>query len=539
MVTIILLKDDKILLQIVESQLKISASCKSHTKMRKNTEIHFILDDSIDYVNMGEKLGKFVLVYESADDAAPFELLDCFDQSIRNSGQVLIFSGNRLQLFRQNDAKLTQEADGPGVFVTELSEGPVKSELGFVSPLRRMLPVASGTMKLHQIRAIDEDEKTQVRLSLQTFRLNSDGTQVTLATLQPLRGYDKAFELMNSKVSELEWNRNQDITAIYSQLVPDYQPYNPKPDIAIAKDELAFQAANDIIKTYIAIARVNEPGILTDIDTEFLHDYRVSLRKVRSVISLFKGIYTDEKTQELKQAFSELMSPTGRLRDLDVYLLDREHYFELLPASLHDGLTIMFDIFAAERKQELNRLTKHLKSRAYESKIDSLARLFEEADSLPAGINADQPAWQYASMLIWKRYRKVCKIARSITPETEDSEVHSLRIQCKKLRYLMEFFSPMYPAKKIRRLIKALKVLQDNLGLFNDYSVQQVSLQDFLDTHTAKSRKQDIVVAKSVGALIAMLYQKQLEERARVISNFEKFDSPKIQQQFRELFKIG
>ena len=51
------------------------------------------------------------------------------------------------------------------------------------------------------------------------------------------------------------------------------------------------------------------------------------------------------------------------------------------------------------------------------------------------------------------------------------------------------------------------------------------------------SRKRDLIVAKSAGALIAMLYQKQIEERSRVISNFEIFDSQTIQQQFRELFK--
>lgn len=95
----------------------------------------------------------------------------------------------------------------------------------------------------------------------------------------------------------------------------------------------------------------------------------------------------------------------------------------------------------------------------------------------------------------------------------------------------------MYLAKKIKGLIKALKLLQDNLGLFNDYSVQQDSLQAFLLSHASKGRKQDLVVTKTVGALIAMLYQKQLQERARVISNFEIFDSPTIQQQFRELFK--
>lgn len=96
----------------------------------------------------------------------------------------------------------------------------------------------------------------------------------------------------------------------------------------------------------------------------------------------------------------------------------------------------------------------------------------------------------------------------------------------------------MFPARTIKGLIKSLKRLQDNLGLFNDYSVQQVSLQSFISSHTSKNRKQDLSIAKSVGALIAMLHQKQLEERAKVISNFIIFDSLTTQQQFQKLFKI-
>ncbi|NOR41728.1 MAG: CHAD domain-containing protein [Gammaproteobacteria bacterium] len=505
--------------------------------MNKHNNIHFILDGNMQNNSMGEKLGKFTLKYQSTEDTAPFELLDCFDQSIRKSGQVLIFSKNKLMLLQQDGAILSQTVDEASVFITDLKDGPVKTVLGFVPPLRRILPVGLGTLSHQLVKAVDDETKTHTRVHLQTFQAKNVDTQVTFATLQGLRGYQKAFDLMRQKVEQLGYKKEQDISSIYARLIAEYQPYNPKPVIVISKDEQAFQAANDIINAYIEVARLNEPGILADRDTEFLHDYRVSLRKVRSVLSLFKGIYSDEQTQTLKQAFADLMSPTGRLRDLDVYLLDRQHYFELLPESLHDGLTIMFDLFAVERNDQLKKISAHLKSPAYKNKINSLATLFSESDALQAGANTNHSAYLYASMLIWKRYRKVCKIARAITPTTDDSEVHDLRIHCKKLRYLMEFFSPMYPARKIKGLIKALKLLQDNLGLFNDYSVQQDSLQAFILNHASKGQKQDLIVAKSVGALIAMLYQKQLEERARVISNFEIFDSQTIQQQFRGLFK--
>ncbi len=506
--------------------------------MSKPENINFILDGSIPNNSMGEKLGNLTFEYHQTEDTTSFQLLDCFDQSIRASGQALIYADNMLMLLQADGTIISQPSPKAGGFLSEQNDGPVKKALSFVSPLRSILVVGQGKLTDIRVNAVDSEKKTHVRALLRTFQSNEMDSRMTLATLQALRGYDTAFNLMKQKIDQLGYKEEPDITSMYIRLISGYQPYNPKPVIAISKDELAFQAANDIIKTYIDVARLNEPGIIADEDSEFLHDYRVSLRKVRSVISLFKGIYSEEQTLTLKKTFSDLMSPTGRLRDLDVYLLDRKNYFDLLPDSLHDGLTIMFNLFETERNNHLKLISKHLKSSAYYKSISSLHALFSGSDDLQPGPNADHSAFIYARELIWKRYRKVCKIARAINPDTPDSEVHELRIHCKKLRYLMEFFSPMFPLKEIKSLIKALKRLQDNLGLFNDYSVQQESLQEFILTNASKGRKQDISVAKSVGALIAMLYQKQLEERAKVITNFQIFDSLSTQQQFKKLFNI-
>ena len=57
-----------------------------------------------------------------------------------------------------------------------------------------------------------------------------------------------------------------------------------------------------------------------------------------------------------------------------------------------------------------------------------------------------------------------------------DEDLHNLRIDCKKLRYLLEFFTSLFPKTQMKLLIKQLKQLQDNLGDFNDLSVQQARL---------------------------------------------------------------
>ncbi len=60
-----------------------------------------------------------------------------------------------------------------------------------------------------------------------------------------------------------------------------------------------------------------------------------------------------------------------------------------------------------------------------------------------------------------------------------DEAVHQVRIQCKKLRYLVEFFSELLPAEETEHIEKQLRRLQNTLGLFNDYSVQQRSLLSY------------------------------------------------------------
>ena len=65
----------------------------------------------------------------------------------------------------------------------------------------------------------------------------------------------------------------------------------------------------------------NLPGTLEDVDTEFLHDLRVAVRRTRSLQRQFKTVYP-ERLQHFRDEFKRIQQVTGDLRDLDVYLLD-------------------------------------------------------------------------------------------------------------------------------------------------------------------------------------------------------------------------
>ncbi|MEY8829276.1 CHAD domain-containing protein [Sedimentitalea sp. XS_ASV28] len=478
--------------------------------------------------------GKLTPIATGDETSHAFQLLDTFDDTLSSAGKLLCDTGDTLELLTPRDGLLRQPATRSGPFVTDLADGPVKAALGDVSPLRALLPVGEGDMQEAMLSLVDGEQKTLVRINLRLLT-TQQGESIAIVTLQGLRGYDKALAQVREQILA-SGGAPLGEGSIYATLFPGHAGYVAKPVILIGQDEAAYHAANSIICTYLPIARANEKGIINDTDTEFLHDYRIALRKIRSVLSLFSGVYSEKATLRLKTRFSELMSPTGRLRDLDVYLAEKDKFFALLPNTLHPGLAQLFDMFADQRKEAQTALSNHLKSKAYRQEVGDLVDLFAKGKKIKRGPDADRPALDYSRALIWKRYRKVCKIAAGIDAQTEDEEVHRLRIQCKKLRYLMEFFGPVFPKAEFQNILKPLKRLQDNLGLFNDYSVQQDNLRALLDDMGRTSEKKNLEIAQSVGALVAVLHRKQLEERAKVMKSFANFNSKTTRDTFRTLF---
>ena len=484
---------------------------------------------------IAQPVGKLKPLLAEESDITQYTALDCFDHPLRHTGRMLLSTQNTLELFDPCGQTLIQAAKSRPDFITDIAKGPLAQALADVSPLRRLQALGSGQRQHAVLTLVDDEEKTHCRAHL-LLLTNNTGQAIALATLQAIRGYDASLQALRERLIELGGMAANGAN-LYDPLFSLPSLYNAKPDVAITSDTSAFDAANSIIATHIPIARANEPGIIADIDTEFLHDYRILLRKVRSVVSLFQGVYTETQTQDLKNRFSAIMAPTGPLRDLDVYLLDKQAYYKLLPKHLHAGLDRLFGMLSGHRQAEQLKLSQYLSSKAYKQEITALSALFARPGALAQGPDAQLPAHDYACKLIWRRYRKVCKTAASIDAQTPDEQVHDLRIQCKKLRYLMEFFGAIFPATAFKTLLKSLKGLQDNLGRFNDYSVQQTNLQTMLQTLPEGQTESYLEVAQSIGALLAMLHGRQLKERAKIMNSFARFNSPETQQLFRELFQ--
>jgi len=117
----------------------------------------------------------------------------------------------------------------------------------------------------------------------------------------------------------------------------------------------------------------------------------------------------------------------------------------------------------------------------------------------------------------------------------EAEVLHQLRIECKKLRYMLEFFRSLYTPSQIKGLIRTLRRLQDNLGDFNDCEVQQLKLKEFARTMMSRGGFPPETFM-ALGCLVERLETSQQEELDRFSECFREFSRPENQEHFRSLF---
>jgi len=281
---------------------------------------------------------------------------------------------------------------------------------------------------------------------------------------------------------------------------------------------------------------MNESHIKQDIDTEFLHDFRVAVRRTRSALSQVKSIFPEEDTERFKQDFKFIGQLSNQLRDLDVYLLAEDDYKAQLPNFLQADIHPLFEYLQSKRTEALQTVISGLESAEYQHIIQDWELFLEEPpNDDKTAVNAAMPILKLAKKRIYKRYQRIIHDGNVILLDDQDELLHDLRIECKKLRYLMEFFASLFPPQKISILIRQLKQLQNNLGDFNDFCVQEEYLLHVgreMPLRTKAAR--DALIA--IGCLVGTLHQRREQVKSEFAGAFNQFASKENETLFIELF---
>lgn len=471
------------------------------------------------------------------------QLFDTYEWSLWHDGLIAIGTGHSLGFFERIGSGLgtmigsAEVPHSKPVHAWELDAGELGERLGAAMKLRTLMPMADFSVAQERLDIRNADGKLVLRMDHTTWCAGSDEKPIAgFAKLSPLRGYETDAEEIRDRMGPFREGASLDgpLDALLRSQSIQPTHYTLRPNFGFTSDDSARDAVQSMINAMLPIARENETGVIADADTEFLHDYRICIRKVRSVLSLIKGVYPERDVEFLKTELGAFARETNRLRDLDVYLLSKSAYEKRLPKSLSAGLTELFDDFAADRAREQKRIATHLASAAYRTRRKKLEAYFNAPSKIGAAPNADNSIGSLAAERIYKRYRKIVKAGRAVDADTPDAAIHELRIECKKLRYLLEFFSEIFPDPEVRKVEKQLRRLQSRLGNFNDLSVQQDALLEYL-RKTRHPKGHSLTLA--VGGLVGVLFTEQLRERDGIAEALHEFCAPALAAAVKARFK--
>ncbi|MDR2876237.1 MAG: CHAD domain-containing protein [Methylobacillus sp.] len=244
-----------------------------------------------------------------------------------------------------------------------------------------------------------------------------------------------------------------------------YAHYRPQPpairraeNIRLTRDMPPAEACRAMLRECLAHLQGNHDAVL-DGQSEGVHQMRVALRRMRSVMAMFADFMPP--ADALKNEIRWLAATLGAARDLDVLL---EETLPALPESLaHPGLAHIKRRARKQAQTARQETLAALDSQRYQHLLLRLAAWTEGA--APA---AEQKLHTHASALLARRYRQLRKCGKR---EMSAEQRHALRISAKKLRYAAEFFADLHDAKSTRRFLRRLAPLLELLGELNDLEV--------------------------------------------------------------------
>ncbi|WP_415238843.1 CHAD domain-containing protein, partial [Seleniivibrio woodruffii] len=274
-------------------------------------------------------------------------------------------------------------------------------------------------------------------------------------------------------------------------------------------DAVLWESMQRVHSDLINIMRLNTEGILKGYDAEFLHDFRVSVRRTRSAMSMLKGVYSEDREMRFRQFFKSLGEYTGRARDMDVYLEELEGYEDILPDDMKQSFEPLKSHFRAERDKSYELLQNFLTSEEYNNSLAEWERLINSRAEI--GRRGFVNTSKAAAKALAKIFGRVELMTGGVDGESEDAQIHSVRIAFKKLRYCIEFFGLFIKEQNTADVLTRLRSLQDSLGRYNDLSVQCGHMQERLNSET------DPKLLAACGYIMAVLAMKKAQEREQAV----------------------
>lgn len=342
----------------------------------------------------------------------------------------------------------------------ELDDGPVQVTLDWVAVFRGGRPLSSFSV-----------------LEVEAMTDSSQGLR-RLAALVEATGYVTP-----------EPRSKEDIAREYVARAaqdPNYRLPRVPASPGVKADDSLGEAGRKVLRMHLARMLRFEAGTISGEDIEDLHKMRVATRRMRAAWQVFDGAYRGKAQRRYVRELRAVARALGEVRDIDVRLEGLDAYVAKLPEPGRAGMEPLRAAWRSEREVVRTRLIAQLGAKSYRAFVEDYLAFTESPGVGEVAIALAVPSLvrDTAGSRILSAYERV-HAYETLMSWADVATLHDLRIQSKRLRYSLEFFSEVLPVTA-RQLIGTVTAAQDHLGLLNDAHVAAGVTRDWLNINAPK-----------------------------------------------------
>lgn len=248
----------------------------------------------------------------------------------------------------------------------------------------------------------------------------------------------------------------------------------------LATDAAAPQALAAIAADCLSQISGNAEGLRAGGDGEFLHQFRIGIRRARSLLDIAAESETPDDLAKLDAELRDFGILFGSARDWDVFATGTLAAIaaHLSEAGLRQSFGRLRSRATQQRRLHLAAAQAVAGSPRYTCLILALGRFCAGLEIAAADA---PPATALARAALERNERRLRKRGKHLAAADAVGR-HRVRVAAKKLRYAAEFFAPLFRHAGARTYIGVLAELQGRLGTLNDMTAATRLLDELAPT---------------------------------------------------------
>lgn len=513
---------------------------------------NFILENSTSQLVL-EKITDIYALNKITEQKCKYIFYDTFDWRLYFNKVFFYLEGTKACL-DGNSIDFTENAVEAATFKDkkfwwDLPQSDLREYLRKIVDVRALLKILSLDIIRCDFEVLNEERKIIAKISVLNIVSRSISSYSTfIIKLVPVKGYKNEskpiVDILRKYSSKLKidygyWGlifKKSGIKPVVYSTKPDRKSLGLKASDEFHKDQATYVAIKNLLLFILEVLRKNIPGIVKDIDTEFLHDFRVLIRRTRSSLTQLENVFTDEITATYRDLFAKISNSTNKARDLDVFIITLISLKEKIPQHLTDGLGQIFDYLYEEKSVQYKKLKNLLTRQHFKNVLINWEIFLKDTDIKYAAEMGYKLVNETARYFIFKSLNKVSKKYNILLSGNTPVNMHQLRISCKKLRYVLELFNIFYNNNIYTKVLDHLKALQDASGLYQDLEVQKNMLIEILN-ELKKCNKINEEISLTAGYIFRIFEEKQRQIPANFIDLYNNFEITIKSKKFKRILE--